>query len=153
MSCPSITLRSCGLRRLFWQIIFVVVYVLRHLPYLKYVVFSNTGNNPIFTWIPRKVRYFACMTTVNKEQFWWTIFRVFWWLLFINPAQQISGTLLTKHFKSVIYYDMMITFDTFNNSFSPEKQSFSDHWTFSSWNIWATKVRMVESLYTNKTIL
>jgi len=34
---------------------------------------------------------------------------------------------------------MISTFDIFNKSFSPEKQYFSNHSTFSSSNIWATR--------------
>lgn len=64
-----------------------MVDVLGHLPDLKNVIFSNTSNNPVFAWIPGKIRYFTCMTTVNEKQFWRAIFSILWRLLFINSAK------------------------------------------------------------------
>lgn len=60
--------------------------VLRHLPDLKYVVFSYTSDNPIFTRVPGKIRYFTRVTAMNKKQLWRSIFSILWCLLFINPA-------------------------------------------------------------------
>ena len=65
-----------------------MVNVLCHLPYLEYVIFSDARNNPIFTGVPRKIRYFAGVTPMNKKQLWGAIFCILWCLLFIDSVKE-----------------------------------------------------------------
>ena len=62
-------------------------HVLRHLPYLKDVIFSDAGNDPVLTGVPREVRYLARVTAVDEQELRWSIFCIFWRLFTINPVK------------------------------------------------------------------
>ena len=68
------------------QIIFVMVYVFRHLPYLKDVILGNTGNDPILAGIPGEIRYLASVATVNKQQLGRAILCILQGLFLVDPV-------------------------------------------------------------------
>jgi hypothetical protein len=65
-----------------------MVDVLRHLPYLKYVVFSNASKHPVLTRVPGEVGDFACMASMNEQELRRAILCIFWCLLLINSVNR-----------------------------------------------------------------
>lgn len=64
----------------------VTVDLFTHLPDLEHIIISNTSNDPIFSRVPWEIRNSICMATVDKEQLWWAVFCILWWLFLTNPA-------------------------------------------------------------------
>lgn len=75
-----------------WCLILIMIDILSHLPNLQDVILRHTCNQEVFWLVPRKVRDFACVTSMYKKQLWWPILCIFRGLLLSNSVNPMIQT-------------------------------------------------------------
>ena len=70
----------------YWQVIFIMVDVLSHLPYLEDIVFSDASKHPILAGVPGEIRDLAGMASMNEHELRRAVFCILWCLFLINPV-------------------------------------------------------------------